>query len=333
MFLVRRLIQIAVLLAALSAGLFYLLHVMPGSPEDQLLAANPRLAENDLERIRAVRSLDRPIHARYICWLVGRTAGLCDAWPSEQGILGGDLGWSSVHKLPVREVLGARLTRTLAVTIPAFLIALMMSTTLGALAAIRRGRLLDRAVNLGAFLGLSVPSHWLAMMAILVFAVLLGWLPASGAVDIGDEGLGSHVRHAILPVAILSTFYAARWTRYVRASMLEVLSADFVRTARAKGLTERRVVFGHALPNALFPLVTVVAQSIPGLFSGALIVERVFAYPGIGVLVFESVEANDHLVAIVVFMIYAALTMFAALLADALYFAIDPRIRREGASP
>jgi peptide/nickel transport system permease protein len=134
----------------------------------------------------------------------------------------------------------------------------------------------------------------------------------------------------VLPILVLSTIYISRWTRYVKSSMLEVLGLDFIRAARAKGLTERSILIGHALPNALFPLITVVAQSMPGLFSGALIVERVFAYPGVGVLVYESVEANDYFVAAVVFLIYAFLTMAASLLADLAYRALDPRVRIGG---
>jgi peptide/nickel transport system permease protein len=327
MVLMRRLLQIAAMLVLLSVVLFYLVHLMPGSPEDLLLQQNPNLVAADIDRIRALRSLDRPIAARYVCWLVGRTQDLCDAWPSEHGVLGGDLGWSQVHKLPVADILSMRLVRTLSLTIPAFMMAVVLSTLFGVIAAIRSNTWVDRLVGLLASVGLSVPTHWLAMISVLVFAVSLGWFPASGVVAIGDTSFGSLVHHALLPIFVLTVFFAARWTRYVRSAMLEVLGLDFIRTARAKGLTESRVLLRHALPNALFPFITVVAQSIPAIFSGALIVERVFAYPGIGVLVYESVEANDHLVAVIVFLIYAALTMFAALLADLLYAAIDPRTR------
>jgi peptide/nickel transport system permease protein len=324
----RRLVQMAAMLAVLSVGLFYLLHAMPGDPLETLLASNPELQPEDIARIKAQRGLDRPIHERYWCWLVGsESEGACAYWPSKRGITGGDLGWSEVHRLPVSELLGARLATTLSMMIPALVLALALAVPLGVLAARRRGQTVDRLVSLLTFAGVSLPAHWLALIAVLVFAVGLRWLPPSGIRDVQNPSFASWIEHAVLPVLVLAVLYGARWTRYVRASTLEVLELDFVHAARAKGLRERDVLLHHVLPNALLPLITVVSQAMPALFSGALIVERVFAYPGMGILLFESVEAEDHLVAIVVFLAYAAVTMLAAFTADVAYAAIDPRIR------
>jgi peptide/nickel transport system permease protein len=326
-FVARRLAFVAVLLLALSMGLFYLLHVLPGSPEEALLSSNPALTPEDVARLRALRGLDRPIAERYGCWLFGRSATTCPYWPSERGILGGELGFSHVHKLPVAELLATRLPRTLGLMIPAFLLALIFSIALGTWSALRRGTFVDRAISALCFTGMALPVHWISLMLILVFAVALRVLPAGGIRDPLDPGFSSALSHAILPVFVLALGFVSRWTRFVRSSMLDVLHLDFVRTARANGLGEREVMLRHVLPNALLPLVTVVAQSAPALFSGALIVETVFTYPGIGVLFWESVVKNDHLTAIVVCLIYSALALLFALAADLAYAAIDPRIR------
>lgn len=323
----RRLAFAAVLLLALSMGLFYLLHVLPGSPEEALLASNPDLRAEDIERIRTLRGLDRPIPERYFCWLFGQNAPSCAYWPSERGILGGDLGFSHVHKLPVAEVLAARLPRTMGLMIPAFAIALLAAIGLGAWSALRRGRPIDRLVSVLCFTGMSLPVHWISLMLILIFAVYLGLFPAGGVRSPLDDSFADLLHHAVLPISVLSLGFAARWTRFVRASMLEVLNQDFVRTARAHGLSERQVLLRHVLPNALLPLVTVVAQSAPVLFSGALVVESVFSYPGMGVLILESIVEHDHLAAIVSCLIYAGCALFFALAADLAYAAIDPRIR------
>ena len=322
----RRCVVGACLLAASSVVLFYLLHLMPGSPEELLLASNPNLTGETLDRIRRLRGLDRPIHEQYVCWLIGRDRGGCTAWPTE-GLLFGDLGYSMVHHVPVRELLAERLLRTLTLMVPAFCSAALLAIVLGVYAALYSGTWLDRGVSGLVFVGLSLPAHWFAMMAILVFAVGLGWFPPSGVDDPRAPSLVARVHHAVLPVAVLCTYYVGRWTRHVRGAVREELKAPYLDAARMKGCSERAVVFRHALPNALLPFVTVVAQSTPVMFSGALIIERVFAYPGMGLLIFESVDQRDYLVAIVVLLIYAALTFVAALVADVLYAFLDPRVR------
>jgi peptide/nickel transport system permease protein len=318
----------AVLLVILSAVLFGIMGLMPETKQQLLRELDPAITADDDARLRALSELDRPARERYVCWLFGRRlGGSCENWPTDKGVLGGDLGYSSVHQRPVAEVLGERLVRTLSITVPAFVIALLLAIGLGVKTAVDSGGLLDRGVSYVGFGAIALPLHWASMLAILILSVKLGLFPSSGVDTIGDEGFVSRVHHAMLPIAILTLYYAARWTRYLRASMLDVVRLDFIRGARARGLSERRVIWGHALPNAALPLITVVAQSIPGLFSGALVIERVFAYPGVGVLIWESVEGNDHLVAIVVFLIYALLTMMVSIVIDAALYAVDPRIR------
>lgn len=334
MLLAKRLAFFAVLLVALSMGLFYLLHVLPGSPEEALIASNPELSSADVARIRTLRGLDRPIPERYVCWLFGRGAekigensGTCTYWPSARGILGGDLGFSQVHKLPVSEILAVRLPATFSLMFPAFFLSLALAIALGITSAVKHGSTFDRWVSRFCFGGMSVPVHWISLMAILVFAVTLRAFPAGGIRDPVDPSFGSLLHHAVLPITVLSIGFTSRWTRFVRTSTLEVLHLDFVRTARSSGVEERTILLRHVFPNALLPLIAVVAGSAPALFSGALVVETVFTYPGMGVLIFESLMKNDHLVAIVVFLIYSALSLSFALLADLAYQAVDPRIR------
>lgn len=324
--ILRRLFIAAGLLAALSVILFYLLHLMPGSPEELLLASNPDLTGETLAHIRALRGLDRPILEQYLCWLVGRQSGWCEVWPTE-GILFGDLGYSAVHRRPVDALVVGRLLRTMTIMVPAFALAVVLSLVLGVYAALYAGRWIDRLISGFVFVGLSLPVHWFAMMAVVVLAVGLGWFPPSGVEDPRVPGFVSRVHHALLPIWVLCTYYVGRWTRHIRGAVREELSAPYLDAARMKGISERRVLFAHALPNALLPFVTVVAQSMPVMFSGALVVERVFAYPGMGLLIFESVDQRDYLVAIVVLLIYAALTLGAAILADVLYSVLDPRVR------
>lgn len=323
--------QLALLWLGLSFGLFALVHAMPGSPEERLLATHPDMSAAQVARMRRLQSLDLSLTARYRCWLLGRSAA-CPSWPSARGVLEGELGWSVAHQAPVAELIRTRAANTAALMVPTFLLALLGAVLLGARAGLSPGSGWDRLASGLAVVGLAVPAHWLGLLAVLVFAVGLGWLPAGGVQSLVEPGIGSRVAHLVLPVSVLSLYYLARWTRYVRRAVRAERGAPYLDGLRALGLTEGQVVFRHALPNALFPLATVVAQSTPVLFSGALVVERIFAYPGMGLLVFESVEAHDDLVAVTVFLIYAALTFAASALADAVYVVLDPRARAPEAS-
>lgn len=325
-----RLAQLGLLWLGLSLGLFALVHLMPGSPEEQILASNPELSGSGMERLRHLRGLDLPITVRYRCWLAGRGEA-CPRWPTERGVLGGELGWSTHYQAPVRSLLGQRLPNTLALMVPAFVLALFGALLLGGLAATRPGSGWPRLARGLCAVGLAVPAHWLGLLLIGLFAVGLGWLPAGGVQSLESPGWGSRAVHLVLPVSVLGLYYLARWTRYLQGALRQELSAPYLDTVRALGRPEREVVLLHALPNALFPLLTVVAQSMPVLFSGALVIERVFSYPGMGLLIFESVQEHDYLVAVTVFMIYAGLTFLASAVADAAYVLLDPRARAPGA--
>lgn len=226
-----------------------------------------------------------------------------------------------------------RVFNTLWLMVPALLLSILLGVLLGVFTAVRAGEPIDRFINGAAFVGISVPAFWLGIMVLFVFAEHLRLLPAGGAQTPGIEGgagaiIWDRVVHAIGPVVVLSVIYAGRWLRYTRSAMLEALPSDYVRTARANGLSPRAVIWRHAFRNALLPLVTVLSMSIPVLFSGALLTEQVFSWPGLGRLQFEAVINNDSYLAIVVFLVTALLVMLSNLLADVLYAILDPRIRR-----
>jgi cysteine-rich repeat protein len=228
-----------------------------------------------------------------------------------------------------------RVFNTLSLMLPALLLSFLLALPIGVLAATRQYSWVDYVVNFLAFVGISLPVFWFGIMLMALFAEKLHWLPAGGLQTPGISGglvdvLIDRARYTLLPASVLGIVYAGRWLRYMRASMLEVLPLDFIRTARAKGLSEKAVVLKHALRNALIPVVTVLALSLPSLFGGALLTEWVFSWPGLGRLQFDAVMSNDSYLAIVVFLVSATLVMVGNLIADGLYVLIDPRMRRSG---
>jgi peptide/nickel transport system permease protein len=314
-YIVERALQGVLVVAIMSFVIYGLIGLMPGDPIDLMSSANPQLTSADAERLRRIYGLDRPLIERYAAW-----AGAA---------LQGDFGYSRGFSRPVLEVLGPRLANTVALMVAAFLVALAIGLPAGILAATRPGRLLDTVINLFSFVTISVPTFWLALMMIILFAVTLGWLPASG-LPTGPAGLFEHIRHLILPVMTLAIVEAGAYARYMRAAMLEALRHDYVRTARAKGASRTRTVIGHALRNAMIPVVTIMALSFGGLFSGALVTETMFAYPGMGKLIFDAVMGNDFNLALVALLFATVLTLVGNLLADLAYVALDPRISLVG---
>jgi peptide/nickel transport system permease protein len=258
-----------------------------------------------------------------------RGLGLVNAGKWKGGLLSGNLGWS-LKQEKVSTLITERIWNTFRLMAPALFISIFLALPLGMIAAVKQYSAIDHSVNIAAFVGISLPVHWFGLMLIHVFAVWLGWFPVSGIQTPGVEGFADKLWYTVLPVAVLSIAYIGRWLRYMRASMLEVIKQDYIRTARAKGLSERRVILVHAFRNALIPVVTVLALSVPVLFGGALITETVFSWPGMGSLIFEAIIGSDYYVAIIGFLISAILVMVANLLADLLYAVIDPRVRVGG---
>jgi peptide/nickel transport system permease protein len=316
-YIADRVLQGIVVVAVMSFVIYGLIGLMPGDPIDLMISANPNLTAEDAARLRRVHGLDQPLLERYAAWA--------------SAALHGDLGYSRTFSRPVLDVIGPRLANTAALMIGAFLLALAIGLPAGILAASRPGSLPDTLINLASFVTISLPTFWLALMMIVVFAVLLGWLPASG-LPTGPAGFWEHVRHLILPIVTLAIVEAGAYARYMRAAMIEALRNDFVRTARAKGASRTRTLLGHALRNAMIPVVTIMALSFGGLFSGALITETMFAYPGMGKLIFDAVMGNDYNLALVTLLFATALTLLGNLIADLAYVALDPRISL-GAAP
>jgi peptide/nickel transport system permease protein len=326
-YLARRLLQMVPLVIGISIIIFLLLAAAPGDPVDLLLFGNPNIKAEDVARLKHLYGLDQPLHIRYVKWV----------WAALQG----DLGYSRTYKVPVLSLMWERVGNSLWLQIPAFLIALAVAVPVGITSARRQYSTLDYTATFFTFLGLSIPAFWFGIMMIYVFAVAhpwtalpaLGWLkfPAGGFNSPGvAAGLPTYVDrayYATLPALVLSLLFMASYTRYTRSSMLEVIRQDYIRTARAKGIAELTVIKKHALRNALIPLVTIVALSIPALFSGAPLTETVFGWPGIGRLLVDAVLAGDFAVAQGIILFLAGLVIAFNLFADISYALLDPRIR------
>lgn len=280
---------------------------------------NPALRPEDIARLRANLGLDQPFYQWYLSWL----------W----NVLHGDFGRSMIDGSPVITHILERLPNTLELTVTAILLGILLSVPLGVIGALRRGSKTDHALTMFSVAGFAVPQFWLGLMLILVFSVTFEhygwpWLPSGGVTSpFGGGDLGDRLLHLIMPATVLSFFYLSLWSRFTRSSMLEVLSQDYIRTARAKGMSERRVVYLHGLRNALIPLVTLVGLELPGLVSGGLVVEVVFSWPGLGRLAFERALQYDYTTVMGVVFFATLLVVAGNLLADLLYAILDPRIR------
>jgi len=311
---IDRLIQSAIVLAVMSFVIYALIGLMPGDPIDLMISANPKITSEDAARLRALYGLDQPVWSRYLNWL--------------GAALSGDFGYSRLFSQPVPEVLWPALGNTVLLMGLAFALSLIIGLPLGLAAATRPYSRTDYAVNLFAFAGISVPAFWLALILIIVFAVTLGWLPAGGTGTL-VSGFWEKARYLVLPVMTLVIASAGGQTRYMRASMIETLRQDYIRTARAKGLSESRVVLVHGLRNALIPVVTILALDFGYLFSGALVTETIFAYPGMGKLIFDSIMGNDYNLALVALLFATFVTLAGNILADLAYLGLDPRLSFE----
>jgi peptide/nickel transport system permease protein len=311
-FAAGRLLQSLLVLAVMSFVIYALIGLMPGDPVDEMIAADPRMTSEDVAELRARYGLDQPIVERYRRWLIEA--------------LGGNLGFSRLHAAPVLDVLGPALMNTLVLMGLAFVLSILIALPAGIAAAARPYSWLDYVINLLAFAGISVPSFWLALLLIMVFSVMLGVLPAGGMGTIEAGGFFETARFAILPVASLTIASVGSHTRYVRAAMIETLRQDYIRTARAKGLRPTRVLLGHAMRNGMIPVVTVLALDFGFLFSGALVTETIFAYPGMGKLIFDAIMGNDYNLALVALLFATLVTLAGNLLADIAYVCLDRRI-------
>jgi len=251
----QRALQGVLVLVAASFAIYVLLGLMPGDPIDLMISGNPQITPDDVRRLRELYGIDRPILSRYAEWATAA--------------LQGDLGYSRLYAKPVLAAIGPALANTSVLMLAAFAIALAIGIPLGLLAAAKRGSFVDAAINGFAFVSAATPSFWLGLMLIVLFAVVLGWLPASALPVPGQDGLAARLVGLILPVATLALVEAGEYARYMRSAASEALAQDWVRTARAKGASRARVLFGHVLRNAAIPVATVAALGFGGLFSGS----------------------------------------------------------------
>ena len=315
-FILSRLGESAVVLLVMSVVVYSLIGLMPGDPIDLMIGANPTLTATDVARLRTLYGLDQPLYERYLNWL----------WAA----LHGDFGYSRFYMKPVIEVIGGPLWHTMKLMGLAFLFSTSIALTVGIVAALTHGRWTDRIINLAAFAGISIPVFWLALLLIVIFAVWLRWLPASGMQTIdGSGGPFDSLRYLVLPVITLAAANSGRLARYTRSSMIEVMRMDYIRTAQAKGVGRTRLVFRHALRNAMIPVVTVMAISFGALFSGALVTETMFAQRGMGKTIFDSIMGNDFNLALMSLLFATLITSLSNLAADLCYAWLDPRISVE----
>ena len=309
-FLVRRVIVLLVTLLVASLVIFVVLEVLPG--DAALLILGIEAQTDTLAALRAQMGLDRPAPIRYLAWISGLAAG--------------ETGISHTYGVPVSQLMGARLM----VTVPLALLALVLSTViaipLGMLAATRRGRSGDYSVMGFSQLGMAIPNFWFAILSILLFAVALGWFPASGFPG-WEAGVGTALWALVLPAVSLALPEAAILARVTRTAILDALGADYVRTARAKGLAPRRVLWGHVFRNALIPMTTIIGLQFAFLLAGSIVVEAVFALPGLGRLIFQAVSQRDLVVLRDVILMLVALVVIVNFLVDIAYTAVDPRVR------
>lgn len=309
-FFIRRLVTLVPTLVFVSMLIFGLQQLLPGDPA-QILAGedqNPEL----IAQLRLKLHLDEPLPVQYGYWMAG--------------VLQGDLGESARTQQPVLELLLQKLPVTLELALLSMLIALLIGLPAGVISAVKHGTFWDHSATVLGLSGLSMPNFWLGILMILLFSVELGWLPASGYVS-PFENLKDNLASMIMPAFVLGSGIAAVLMRHTRSSMLQVLAADYVRTARAKGLRERVVVMKHALRNALTPVITLGALELGTLLSGAVLTEQVFTIPGFGKLIIDSVFNRDYAVVQGVVLVTATAYILLNLLADMAYFVFNPRLR------
>lgn len=321
-YLLKRLLMMIPLLFGITIITFVVIHLAPGNPVD--IETEMSLDSSDVarENLKKLYGLDKPLHEQYIDW-VSRFVRL-------------DFGKSFVDSKPVIDKISERIPITLTINALSMLLIVLVAIPIGAMSAVKQNTLFDRVMTVFVFVGFSTPTFWLALVMMIVFGVELGWLPISGiqSVDVSDmtalQRFWDKVSHLIMPVALSAFGGIAGLSRYSRSSMLEVIRQDYIRTARAKGLSEQRVIMVHAIRNALMPVVTILGLSVPGLIGGSVIFESIFAIPGMGQLFYASAMARDYPTIMGILVIGAVLTLIGNLIADIAYAVVDPRVRVSG---
>ncbi len=341
-YIIRRLFQAFILLIFISALIYLILNLVPGGPFDLLRTSNPHVTADHIRRLNALLGLDKPLYERYFIWLNNLVHG---DWSNS---------WTVSIGSPVSALILARLPYTVLLMGLATLISILVALPIGVYSAVKQYSWADYLVTALSFFGASMPTFFFGILMIVIFAVGLHWFPAAGGVSTpglpgniidvirrvltlgqSDPGIAGRegeifldgVKHLIMPAAVLSLFNLSQYSRFVRSSMLEVLRQDYMRTARAKGVVERVVILKHGLRNALIPVVTIIMLAIPGLFTGAIVTETIFSWPGMGRLFIDGISQVDWPLVQGILIITALLVVLCNLLADISYALIDPRIQ------
>ena len=311
-YLLRRSWQSVILLILVSFIGFGILHMAPGGPLAQFIPT-AGLGQEDLDRITRQMGLDRPFFIQYLEWF--------------RLMVSGDWGHSYRDGVSVLSKIASHIRATLELMLLSTVLAALIGTGIGIWGAIRRYSVMDVLSSVGAMVALSIPTFWFGLMAIYFFSLQLDWFPVGGRSTIGAGSAGDILHHLILPVGVLTLVETAIWAQFMRSAMIETLRQDYIRTAKAKGLPERKVVWSHAVRNALLPMITLVGLQFPILLGGALVIETVFSWPGMGRLFLDSLEYRDYPVVMGILMLSAVMTLLGSLIADILYVFADPRIR------
>ena len=318
-YIVKRIFGLIPTLIGITLISFFVIHLAPGKPTDVQTSMNPKVSYEAKQRLEKLYGLDKPIHIQYVEWV--------------KRFVKFDFGRSYLDNRPVSEKIAERIPITIFINFSAILLTLGLGIPLGITSAVKRGKLPDKLTTIFVFIGFSTPEFWLALLLMNLFCINLGWLPVSGIASLDFESFNiigkilDMARHLILPVAISTFGSLAMISRYMRTEMVGIMTQDYIRTARAKGLDENAVIYKHALKNALLPIITILGLSLPGLIGGSVIFESIFAIPGMGRLFYESVMARDYPVIMGVLSIGAILTLLGNFLADLAYSYADPRIR------
>ncbi|WP_276352188.1 ABC transporter permease [Cohnella caldifontis] len=309
-FIVRRLIMTIAILFIVSLIVFTIMHMLPGDPVAIMLGDQASVEE--IERLRTELGLDKPLPVQYADWLLN--------------VLQGDLGRSISYNEDVGQLVRDRLPISFHIGLSAFVLAIVLGIPAGIIAAVKRGGWLDSLITVTANLGMAVPVFWLGILGVYLFSLKLGWLPVQGYTS-PFEDLGQSFRQTVMPVVLLSLGALATLARQTRSSMLEVIRQDYIRTARAKGVKENRVIMKHALRNALIPIITILGMGLASLVGGSVFIEQVFNIPGMGRLMVQSIFGKDYVVVQSVVLIVASVVALGNLAVDIAYGLIDPRIR------
>ncbi len=319
-YLAKRLLLMIPLLLGITIITFSVIHLAPGSPTDLVTDLNPQAGAEARERLIAYYGLDKPLHVQYVNWLK-RLATL-------------DFGQSfQPDGKPVIEKIKERIPITIEINVLSMIVIISIAIPLGVISAVKKDSFLDKGTTVFVFVGFATPTFWLALLCMILFGVKLGWLPISGINSLDYDRLSlfgkivDRGRHLIMPVILGAFGGLAGLSRYMRSNMLEVVRQEYIQTARAKGISEKRVIFKHAMRNALLPVITILGLSVPTLIGGSVIFETIFAIPGMGWLFYQGVMSRDYPVVLGILFIGAVLTLIGNLLADVGYALADPRIR------